>query len=125
MIIAAGKPGRVELVADGNETVLLRDNEMSLLVGERTFKITRKGFFGPTYQLWLGEDLVVSLAQTPGPYEPKGILRGQRKRDSSGTHNWHFPASLTTWDGHSYEFHVQMETQGRIDRGIFSTGLEV
>jgi hypothetical protein len=65
MSIAAGKPGRVELVADGNETVLLRDNEMSLLVGERTFKITRKGFFGPTYQLWLGEDLIVSLAQTP------------------------------------------------------------
>jgi hypothetical protein len=65
MIRAAGKPGRVELVADGNETVLLRDNEMSFLVGEKTFKITRKGFFGPTYQLWLGEDLVVSLAQTP------------------------------------------------------------
>jgi hypothetical protein len=65
MIRAAGKPGRVELVADGNETVLLRDNEMSFLVSEKTFKITRKGFFGPTYQLWLGEDLVVSLAQTP------------------------------------------------------------
>jgi hypothetical protein len=65
MSIAAGKPGRVELVADGNETVLLRDNEMSLLVGERTFKITRKGFLGPKYQLWFGNDLVVSLAQTP------------------------------------------------------------
>jgi hypothetical protein len=66
MIRAAGKPGRVELVADGNETVLLRDNEMSLLIGERTFKITRKGFFGPTYQLQLGKDLVASLTQTPG-----------------------------------------------------------
>jgi hypothetical protein len=65
MITATGKPGRVELAAGRNQTVLLRENEMSLLVGEKTFKITRKGFFGPTYQLWLGEDLVVSLAQTP------------------------------------------------------------
>jgi len=24
-----------------------------------------------------------------------------------------------------YGFHVQMETQGRIDRGIFASGLEV
>ena len=65
MITATGKPGRVELAAGRNQTVLLRENEMLLLVGEKTFKITRKGFFGPTYQLWLGEDLVVSLAQTP------------------------------------------------------------
>jgi hypothetical protein len=65
MIRAAGKPGRVELVADGNQTVLLRDNEMSFLLGEKAFKITRKGFFGPKYQLWFGNDLVVSLAQTP------------------------------------------------------------
>jgi hypothetical protein len=65
MITATGKPGRVELAAGRNQTVLLRENEMSLLVGEKTFKITRKGFVGPTYQLWLGEDLVVSLAQTP------------------------------------------------------------
>jgi hypothetical protein len=28
-----------------------------------------------------------------------------------------------TWDGHSYEFHIQMETSGRIDCGIFSDGL--
>jgi hypothetical protein len=66
MIRAAGKPGRVELVAEGNQAVVLRDNEMCFLIGEKTFKITRKGFFGPTYQLWLGKDLVVSLTQTPG-----------------------------------------------------------
>ena len=65
MIAATGKPGRVELAADGNQTVLLRDNEMSFSIGERTFTITRKGFFGPKYQLWLGNDLLVSVAQTP------------------------------------------------------------
>jgi hypothetical protein len=65
MITATGKPGRVELAAGRNQTVLLRENEMSLLVGEKTFKITRKGFFGPKYHLWHGEDLVVSVAQTP------------------------------------------------------------
>jgi hypothetical protein len=65
MIRAAGKPDRMELVADGNQTIVLNENAMSFQLGERTFKITRKGFFGPTYQLWLGEDLVVSLAQTP------------------------------------------------------------
>src|ERR1700751_675252 len=70
MIRAAGKPGRVELAAGGNQTLLLRENEMSLLVGDKTFKITRKGFFGPKYHLWLGEDLVVSVEQTPcfNPY---------------------------------------------------------
>jgi hypothetical protein len=65
MIRAAGKPDRMELVADGNQTIVLNENAMPFQLGERTFKITRKGFFGPTYQLWLGEDLVVSLAQTP------------------------------------------------------------
>src|ERR1700758_5479172 len=39
---------------------------MSFQIGEKTFKITRKGFFGPKYHLWLGEGLVVSVAQTPG-----------------------------------------------------------
>ncbi len=36
-----------------------------------------------------------------------------------------FPAYPMTWDRHSYEFHIQMETSGRIDCGIFSKGLEV
>jgi hypothetical protein len=65
MIRATGKPGRVELAAGRNQTVLLRENEMLLLVGEKTFKITREGFFGPKYHLWHGEDLVVSVEQTP------------------------------------------------------------
>jgi hypothetical protein len=65
MITATGKRGRVELAAEGNQTVLLRENEMSFLVGERTLKITRKGFVGPTYQLWFGNNLVVSVTQTP------------------------------------------------------------
>ena len=66
MIRATGKLDRMELVADGNQTIVLNDNAMSFQLGEKTFKITRKGFFGPTYQLWLGKDLVVSLTQTPG-----------------------------------------------------------
>ena len=65
MIRAAGKPDRMELVTDGNQAIFLNANAMSFQIGEKTFKITRKGFFGPKYQLWLGEDLVVSLAQTP------------------------------------------------------------
>jgi hypothetical protein len=65
MIRAAGKPDRVELVIGENQTVLLRENEMSFQIGEKTFKITRKGFLGPKYQLWFGNDLVVSVAQTP------------------------------------------------------------
>jgi hypothetical protein len=70
MIRAAGKPGRVELVADGNQTVLLRDNEMSFLLGEKVFKITRKGFFGPKYQLWFGNDLASSLTSTDSLLQP-------------------------------------------------------
>src|ERR1700747_1526230 len=66
MIRAAGKPDRMELVTDGNQTIVLNENAMSFQLAEKTFKITRKGFFGPTYQLWLGKDLVVSLTQTPG-----------------------------------------------------------
>ena len=66
MIRAAGKPDRVELVIGENQTVLLRENEMSFQIGEKTFKITRKGIFGAKFQLWFGEDLVVSTAQTPG-----------------------------------------------------------
>lgn len=62
---AAGKPDRMELVTDGNKAIFLNENAMSFQIGEKTFKITRKGFFGPNYQLCLGEDLVVSLAQTP------------------------------------------------------------
>jgi hypothetical protein len=69
----SGQDGRVELVADGNQTVLLRDNEMSFLLGEKAFKITRRGLFGPKYQLWFGNDLVVSLAQTPCFNQPARV----------------------------------------------------
>jgi hypothetical protein len=66
MIRAAGKPDRMELVTDGNQTIVLNENAMSFQLGEKTFKITRKGIFGAKFQLWFGEDLVVSTAQTPG-----------------------------------------------------------
>src|ERR1700757_3965762 len=66
MIRAAVKPDRMELVTEGNQTIVLNENAMSFRLGEKTFKITRKGVFGAKFQLWFGEDLVVSTAQTPG-----------------------------------------------------------
>ena len=35
------------------------------------------------------------------------------------------PADPKTRDGYSYEFRIQMGTSGRIDCGIFASGLEV
>jgi hypothetical protein len=65
MIKATGKPGKLELTANGAPVTSLRDDEMSFQLGEKIFTITRKGVVGPKFELWSGNNLTVSLKQIP------------------------------------------------------------
>jgi hypothetical protein len=52
-------------------------------------------------------------------------LRSTMKAKRQLNTNWHSSCYRGVGMGISYGFRVQMETQGRIDRGVFTTGLEV
>ena len=65
MITANGKRGKVDLIADGRVIASLQDNKFSFELGERTFTIKREGHLFPTYQLWSGDNVIVSAKQVP------------------------------------------------------------
>jgi|HubBroStandDraft_6_1064221.scaffolds.fasta_scaffold110724_1 hypothetical protein len=65
MIRANGKRGKVDLIADGKVIASLQDNKFSFELGERTFTIKREGHLLPTYQLWSGDNVIVSAKQVP------------------------------------------------------------
>ena|SRR5580700_5738525 len=52
-------------VADGKTVALLRSNELSFTLGERAFTIKNQGSLDPSYDLWLGNDLMVSAKPVP------------------------------------------------------------
>jgi hypothetical protein len=63
MIQATGTLRKLDLTTNGTPLTTLEEGKMTFDLGEKTFTITRKGFFGPTTELWLDKTLVASAKQ--------------------------------------------------------------
>jgi hypothetical protein len=65
MLKVSGKRNALTISDEGRLVTTLREMHFSLTIGEQMYKITRRGLFSPTYELWRESDLVVSAQQAP------------------------------------------------------------
>jgi hypothetical protein len=86
MIRAAGKPDRVELVIGENQTVLLRENEMSFQIGEKTFKIYSQRILGAEVST-LVRERPSSLSSTHSLLQT--VFTNMRSADLGTEGRWH------------------------------------